>query len=399
MGGVVTDVVVVPPLLLPRPEPLPPPLEPVVPLDPLPEPLPEPEDDVTVAVVPASVDCSDSIAARRESQAALTARRWLAALRRARICPLCTFWPTATEIERTVPDVAKLADIVVCGVTVPEAETVRCTVPRETVTVLPAAEAELPPPWMTRYAAPAATTTSTASVTLTMVGPRRRLMRATLWLPRKTGVRETCDPAVRSLRSRSSGDAAHSGTILAMVPEAPLERIDAGVVPAGPGWFVLNATDARWSERPGRGALCWFEGDAEGSGFPQLGLNVSVLGPGEPMAMYHQEADQEDFLVLEGEALLIVEGEERPLRRWDLVHCPAGTSHVILGAGDGPCVVLCVGARVDSVGEGWGAYPVCDAARRRGCGVDQETTVPDEAYERFPPSRPSAYRKGWLPGS
>jgi hypothetical protein len=32
------------------------------------------------------------------------------------------------------------------------------------------------------------------------------------------------------------------------------------------------------------------------------------------MAMYHWEADQEHFLVLSGDALLIVEGEERPLR-------------------------------------------------------------------------------------
>jgi uncharacterized cupin superfamily protein len=185
-----------------------------------------------------------------------------------------------------------------------------------------------------------------------------------------------------------------------MVPEAPLERTDAGLVPTGSGWFVLNATDARWSERPGRGSCCWFEGeDEKGAGFTQLGLNLSVLSPGQPMAMYHREADQEDFLVLEGAALLIVEGDERPLRRWDLVHCPRDTEHVILGAGDAPCVLLSVGARVDSVGPEWGAYTVCEAARRRGCGVEQETTVPDEAYARFGPSRPSAYRQGWLPGS
>lgn len=55
--------------------------------------------------------------------------------------------------------------------------------------------------------------------------------------------------------------------------------------------------------------------------------------------------DQEDFLVLAGEALAIVEGEEHPLRRWDFVHCPPGTSHVIIGAGEGPCLVLAVGAR------------------------------------------------------
>jgi quercetin dioxygenase-like cupin family protein len=127
-----------------------------------------------------------------------------------------------------------------------------------------------------------------------------------------------------------------------MVPEAPLERTEHGLVPAGDGWFVLNARDAVWRDGPGRGAICDFEGRPE---FPQLGINVSVLHPGETMAMYHWEADQEDFLVLAGEALLIVEGKERPLRAWDFVHCPAETKHVVLGAGNGPCIVLAVGAR------------------------------------------------------
>ena len=94
--------------------------------------------------------------------------------------------------------------------------------------------------------------------------------------------------------------------------------------------------------RSGSSAICDFEGETE---FPQLGINVSVLGPGEHVGMYHWEADQEDFLVVAGEAVLIVEGEERPLRAWDFVHCPPNTKHVVVGAGSGPCVVIAVGAR------------------------------------------------------
>ena len=120
-----------------------------------------------------------------------------------------------------------------------------------------------------------------------------------------------------------------------MTPEARLEPTEHGLVPTGDGWFVLNAREARWRHARGRGAICEFEGEP---GFPQLGINLIVLEPGEPMAMYHWEADQEDFLVLAGEALLIVEGEERRLRQWDFVHCPAGTKHVIVGAGDAPCL-------------------------------------------------------------
>jgi uncharacterized cupin superfamily protein len=52
-----------------------------------------------------------------------------------------------------------------------------------------------------------------------------------------------------------------------------------------------------------------------------LGMSIQVLAPGEPNSMYHWEAEQEDFLVLSGEALLIVEGQERPLKQWDFVHC------------------------------------------------------------------------------
>ncbi|HZT90428.1 MAG TPA: cupin domain-containing protein [Gaiellaceae bacterium] len=180
-----------------------------------------------------------------------------------------------------------------------------------------------------------------------------------------------------------------------MVPEAPLEATDAGTVARGEGWFVLNARDAVWWERPGRGAFCDFEA---GTDFRQLGVNVTVLRPGEPMAMYHWEADQEDFLVVAGEALLVVEEEERPLRTWDFVHCPPGTRHVIVGAGAGPCVVVCVGARERSTGPEWGAYSVSDAAQRHGAGVERETTEPREAYARFGESTQTRYRDGWLPG-
>jgi uncharacterized cupin superfamily protein len=178
-----------------------------------------------------------------------------------------------------------------------------------------------------------------------------------------------------------------------MVPEAPIEETEHGRVPKGDGWFVLNARETRWRAAEGRGAITDLEGDHE---FSQLGIHLFVLGPGEPMSMYHWEADQEDFLVLSGESLLVVEGEERPLRRWDFVHCPAGTKHTILGAGDGPCVVLAVGARVNSTGEGWGGYTVDEAALRHHAGVEQETTRQEEAYARVPRREFTRFREGWL---
>jgi uncharacterized cupin superfamily protein len=178
-----------------------------------------------------------------------------------------------------------------------------------------------------------------------------------------------------------------------MVPEARLEPSEHGLVPKGEGWFVLNAKDAVWNDRGPRGKAMTFEGEPE---FEQVGVNLFVLGPGEPMSMYHWEADQEDFLVLSGEALLIVEDEERPLRAWDFVHFPPNASHTIIG-GEGPAVIVAVGGRANQTPEGWGGYPFSDVAMRHNASAERETNDPKEAYARFPQRTPARYRDGWLP--
>ncbi|TML53860.1 MAG: cupin domain-containing protein [Actinobacteria bacterium] len=179
-----------------------------------------------------------------------------------------------------------------------------------------------------------------------------------------------------------------------MVPEARLEQTEHGLVPKGEGWFVINAHEATWWTSEGRGAYSDLEGEPE---FGQVGVHLVALDPGEVMAMYHWEEDQENFMVLSGEAILVIEGEERPLRRWDFVHCPPKTKHVIVGAGDGPCLVLAVGARDKSVGPNWGGYSVDETAARHNASVDEETSDPKQAYARFPDRTPSPAREGWLP--
>lgn len=179
-----------------------------------------------------------------------------------------------------------------------------------------------------------------------------------------------------------------------MVLEAQLESTEHGLRPKGDGWFVLNARDTRWRAAKGRGSYAIFEGEEE---FPQVGIHLVALGPGEPMTMYHWEADQEDFLLLAGEGLLIIEGEERPLRQWDFVHCPVGTNHAIVAAESSPCLVLAVGARERSVGPGWGAYTVDEAALRHNACVVEETSDAKKAYAALGPRKPVAYREGWLP--
>jgi uncharacterized cupin superfamily protein len=178
------------------------------------------------------------------------------------------------------------------------------------------------------------------------------------------------------------------------VPEAPLEDNGSGLAPAGDGWFVINVRDAQWltsegGEKRATGAECNFE--SRKAEFTQLGIRIHVLAPGESNGLYHGENQQEDFLVLAGECLLLVEGEERPLKRWDFVHCPPWTEHIFVGAGNGPCAILMVGSRG---GEWQVRYPESEFAARHGASAAAETTDPDVAYADFEPSRrerPSAW--------
>jgi len=176
-----------------------------------------------------------------------------------------------------------------------------------------------------------------------------------------------------------------------MTEASLVEDAHGALVPADDGWFVVDARRAAWGAGD-FGRSCSFE--PKGMRFPQLGINLNVLEPGQPMCLYHRENAQEDFLVLAGECLLLVEGEERPLRQWDFVHCPAGVDHVFVGAGTGPSVVLATGARLEPEEI---VYPVAPAAQRYGASVDVETTDPAVAYAGYS-GRRVRYEEGWLPG-
>jgi uncharacterized cupin superfamily protein len=158
-------------------------------------------------------------------------------------------------------------------------------------------------------------------------------------------------------------------------------------------WFVRNVRDAQWWDRGPRGSVALLvENDDD-----QVGANIFVLEPGQPMSMYHWEADQEDFLVLSGEALLIVEDEERPLRQWDFFHCPPNIAHTIVGAGSGPSAILAIGAREHQDSPEWGGYPYSKIAMRHDASTEEETNDPKVAYARFPQRQEGEFREDWLP--
>ena len=173
-----------------------------------------------------------------------------------------------------------------------------------------------------------------------------------------------------------------------MVEEARLEESSAGLAPVTDGWFVVNVRDAAWVQSEAFGAACTFEGD-DTPPFAEMGFTLGVIAPGQPSALYHRESNQEDFLVLAGECLLLIEGEERRLVAGDFVHCPADTEHIFVGAGDGPCVIFMAGGRT---GEKRLLYPRSELARRHGAGAEADTAIPSEAYAPFPkwqPGRPA----------
>ena len=145
------------------------------------------------------------------------------------------------------------------------------------------------------------------------------------------------------------------------------------------GWFVLNLGDALALRNDERGGAT-YPLESREHPFRDVGVRVTVLPPSEPNALYHSEGVQEGFLVLSGACTLVVEEEERQLRQWDYFHCPADTRHVLVGAGEGPCAILMLGARPDVAVRS----PVSDVAARDGGSVAEATDDPDEAYADWP---------------
>jgi uncharacterized cupin superfamily protein len=175
------------------------------------------------------------------------------------------------------------------------------------------------------------------------------------------------------------------------VAESKARETKHGLVHDERGWFVVSAQDERWARYERMGVYCNFEGKKP---FQQFGINISVLEPGESLGRYHSEKAQEDFLVVAGECVLVVDEQERPLRAWDFVHCPPGVPHMIVATGDGPAIVVAVGAR--GRGRSGITYHVSELARKHGVSVEKETNDYREAYADLS-GRERVRYGGWLP--
>jgi uncharacterized cupin superfamily protein len=185
-----------------------------------------------------------------------------------------------------------------------------------------------------------------------------------------------------------------------MVPEAQMKETEVGLVPVEKGWFVMNVRDARWFDKPEQGHSCPLTGYDEYEAetlFPMLGMAIRVMGPGDVSTTYHWETEQEDFLVLAGECIAIIEGQERPLKQWDFVHCPPEAKHAFVGAGEGPCVMLCASSRQFQKDGPWGYYCFDETADKYNAASPEDTQDGSIAYARFPDSKETRYPDGLLP--
>ena len=170
-------------------------------------------------------------------------------------------------------------------------------------------------------------------------------------------------------------------------------RLENGV-PTSEGWFVMNATEGRWFVTPCKGMGIPLTGCDEHEAetfFPMLGMALRVVLAGEPSTTYHWETEQEDFLVLHGEGLQIVEGQERPVKQWDFVHCPPGTKHAFVG---GPLVLLCASSRQFQKDGPWGYYCKDETAAKHNASSPEDTQDGRLAYARFAPTQETTYPGG-----
>ncbi len=167
-----------------------------------------------------------------------------------------------------------------------------------------------------------------------------------------------------------------------MVNEARLERVASGLAPVTPGWFVVNTADAAWVTNEWYGGVCIFESDefvlrgrSDLTEYvkPHAGFTIRVVPPGHA-GLYHAESVQEDFLILMGDCVLIIEDQERQLRTWDFVHCPPMTRHTFIASEAGPCVILATGNRRDDLER---VYPRSEVALRYDAGSAVDTTEPE----------------------
>ena len=86
------------------------------------------------------------------------------------------------------------------------------------------------------------------------------------------------------------------------------------------------------------------------------------------------------------------------MKQWDFVHCPPETKHAFVGAGDGPCVLLCASSRQFQKDGPWGDYVADETAAKHNASSPADTQDAGVAAAGFPEPTETRYKDGLLPG-
>lgn len=124
---------------------------------------------------------------------------------------------------------------------------------------------------------------------------------------------------------------------------------------------------------------------SDAGGLTQFGAHLETLMPGSVSSDRHWHEEEDELLyMLEGEAVLVEEGDEETLRAGDAAVWAKGTpnAHQIVNRSERPCRYLIVGARVAA---GVIHYPdvgrTCHFDGKRWRVVDRDGTILREGVE------------------
>lgn len=116
-----------------------------------------------------------------------------------------------------------------------------------------------------------------------------------------------------------------------------------------------------------------------GIGARRLGYNLTELPPGKAQCPFHaHRAEEEMFLILEGEGELRYGTERYPIRRHDVIACPTGgpeTAHQIINTGDVPLRYLALSNLSD--------IEVCEYPDSNKTGVHADGTAGPGLHRMF----------------
>jgi uncharacterized cupin superfamily protein len=112
-------------------------------------------------------------------------------------------------------------------------------------------------------------------------------------------------------------------------------------------------------------------------GVASFGINLLRLEPGQRSRVHRHKAQEEVYVVLDGELTLVTEDGERRLGRFEAVRVGPQERRQLVNAGDGPLRLLALGGAGEHVGRDGIAWASWDEPMEAG-RPPQDVPLPDD---------------------